>query len=414
MTWPRTSITSPRTLATAARLARVTMAAVLLAPSCQRSEERSGAGARPVEPGLPADTAFLGDQPVPAWEVLLRQETVWPDSATMGEEPAPIRELRRQLARRSVLESRLLLHAQRAAWELPEQALPGGAADLLYLVMRPRSEQLALVSHRRKRYRAGSPARLAAWLEGALRPTPPLIRFEVLARTDERTGLDGRPARRELHLLAVLKSQGGDGPPVELRRRVLVSSEESPPHLRSQAAFLWDAVFLPYLGGTSLPLLDLLREGGHWPRQVEILPTQVQHGGMAGAGWRISLDPAAGRARQVPRLWLRLPPERYEQEFGPILFRPSRRLLHRSTRGLRDKGQGEPTSEPLAVRNSGTRTLYVYADGLLLGWVGPRQEAHWKVLPPGYYRMAAHSLFGTELWGPQDSYVPGPVSLATQ
>jgi hypothetical protein len=347
---------------------------------------------------------------VTLWEVSLRQEILLPDSATIGEEPEAVSVLRRQLARRSALVSLLLSHPHRLVWELPEPALPGGAADPHYLVLRPRSESLVLVSHRRKRYRAGSPGRLAAWLEGSLRPWPPLVRLEVMGRRDVPAGLDGRPARRELNLLAVMRSRPEDGAPP--RRRVVVQSEECPAHLRAQAALLWDAIFLPYLEGTSQPVLELLRSGGHWPRQVDFLPTQDMPGGEAGAGLRVTMDPAAGRSRQVPRLWLRMPPERYEPEFGPILFGPERRLLHRSTRGLREKVPGEKGGLPLALRNTGNRTMYFYADGLLLGWVGPRGEAQWKILPPGYYRMAAHSLFGTELWGPKDMYQPGPASIS--
>lgn len=348
------------------------------------------------------------------WEVSLRQEILLPEPVTVGVEPAGVTALRRQLARRSALESRLLLHPHRAVWELPEPGLPGGAADPLYLVLRPRSDNLALVSHRRKRYRAGSPARLAAWLEGSLRSAAPLVRLEVLGTREEPAGIDGRPARRELSLLAVMSEPRANGASQVVRRRLLVTSEECPAHLRDQAPLLWDAILLPLLEATSLPVLEPLRAGGHWPRRLELFPTEGPPGGGSGAGLRITLDPAAGRSRQVPRLWLRGPPERYAPEFGPLLFSSDRRLLHRSTRGLRDKVPGEPDTEPLALRNAGNRTLYVYADGLLLGWVGPRGEAQWKILPPGYYRLAAHSLLGTELWGPQDVYVPGPVSLVGQ
>lgn len=401
-------------LAGAARIALVVMfgGACLLGPGCRRSDERPAG--RSAEAILPPDTTFPGDQPVPVHEVSLRQEILLPESPTVGEEPAVIRTFRRQLASRSALESRILLHPLRAVWELPESAMPGGAADPLYLVMRPRNGKLALVSHRRRRYRAGSPARLAAWIEGSLRASGPLVRLEVLGRREEPAGADGRPARRELHLLAVIRVSQASGPPMELRRRILVISEESPASLRAQAALLWDALLLPLLPTTSAPVLEPLRAGGHWPRRLEILPTQPEPGDVAGVGWKITLDPAAGRVREVPRLWLRLPPERYEPEFGPLLFRPARRLLHRSTRGLRDRVKGEPDNEPISLRNVGDRTLYVYADGLLLGWVGPRGEARWKILPPGYYRVAAHSLFGTELWGPKDVFLPGPIILKAQ
>ena len=43
-----------------------------------------------------------------------------------------------------------------------------------------------------------------------------------------------------------------------------------------------------------------------------------------------------------------------------------------------------------------------------------RRKAAWKVLPAGYYRLAAHSLFGTRLWGPRDRYLPGPVTLQSR
>ena len=56
----------------------------------------------------------------------------------------------------------------------------------------------------------------------------------------------------------------------------------------------------------------------------------------------------------------------------------------------------------------------VYADGVLIGWTGPRPTHTLRTGESGYYRISPRSLFGTTLWGPRDLYVPGEVRLGQE
>jgi hypothetical protein len=117
-----------------------------------------------------------------------------------------------------------------------------------------------------------------------------------------------------------------------------------------------------------------------------------------------------GRAHKtLPARRFQFPPDGYRQVFGPIGIKPGRRLLQRPTRGLRPRSSGEPRAGIVQAVNRRRRTLFYYADGILLGWVAPRSEMRWPALPAGYYRFYGHSLLGTVIWGPRDAYVPGPV-----
>ncbi len=75
--------------------------------------------------------------------------------------------------------------------------------------------------------------------------------------------------------------------------------------------------------------------------------------------------------------------------------------------GLRDsKKMGS-----LTVHNPTKTLVYIYADGVLLGWVGPGGKMSFKNIPEGFFRIFAISPTGLRSWGPLDSYIPGPVTL---
>lgn len=69
------------------------------------------------------------------------------------------------------------------------------------------------------------------------------------------------------------------------------------------------------------------------------------------------------------------------------------------------------TTGSLTVNNRARHAALVYVDGFLLGWVGARSSFELKGLPDGYYRVYAVSPTGVRYWGPNDMYVPGPLTL---
>jgi hypothetical protein len=115
----------------------------------------------------------------------------------------------------------------------------------------------------------------------------------------------------------------------------------------------------------------------------------------------------------------RLRPELFEEE------RPGYRSV-RATPGGREPGAQLVPSGRLAplrrekppeggkglvVDNRAAHAAYVYVDGLLLGWVGPRRSMTFTGLPAGYYRVFCVTPTTVRSWGPRDLYVPGPVVL---
>jgi hypothetical protein len=63
------------------------------------------------------------------------------------------------------------------------------------------------------------------------------------------------------------------------------------------------------------------------------------------------------------------------------------------------------------VRNRSGHAAWVYADGVLLGWVAAGKRLALPGLPEGFYRIYARSPSAVRSWGPHDVYVPGPLTL---
>jgi len=78
-----------------------------------------------------------------------------------------------------------------------------------------------------------------------------------------------------------------------------------------------------------------------------------------------------------------------------------------SLAGLRQR----PSTGKLSIENRARRAAWIYVDGFLVGWVGPRRQLAVQGLPDGHYRIYAVSPTGVRSWGPMDVYVPGPLTL---
>jgi hypothetical protein len=390
---------------------------LLLAAGCRRSA--TPGDRRESRQHLVADKRFAGDARVAVWEIPGQRSLVFPGSEISGEEPPEQARLRAAWVGRSALHSRVLLHPRRLVWILPPRVLPGGEADVLHLVLKPESNIAALVSHKRKVYWADSPAQLAAWVEGCLKPGPAVQRIELLAQSAEgpHTPSGGPDVAHTVHRLQGLLVPRAEGSATgaklryNLRTRAVEASTYGGP--TQGQSLLWDLALLPFVTVTSAKALAPLRARQRWPRQVDLRPARTGPGGPSGAPWlRLSFRLGERKRRQVASHLLRLPPgPGYRRMFGPLTFSKGHQLQRRPVPRAYKRRRGDPRKPHLELTNRGPRVAYVYADGVLLGWVGPRQATLLSTGESGYYRITARSLFGTTLWGPRDLYVPGAVRL---
>ncbi len=387
---------------------------VLLSGGCRGSGGTSGKRSSKDQKLVP-DKRFGTTSSVRVWEVGVHHSLVFTSREISGEETPEARRLRTVWVQRSRLQSRLLLHPRRLVWILPTRATPGGSADELHLILKPNSNVAALVSHKRKVYWADSPAQVAAWMEGALKPSAPLSRLEVLAQRTEgaRSAPTGTGIQHSKHILNGLlvprTSPGAQaGARYNLRSRAVDATAFGGP--RQGQSLLWDFALLPLVVTTSGSSLATLRGQQRWPLRVDLRLARTEP---PGAPWlRLNLRLAERKRRHVASRLLRLPPgPGYRRMFGPLTFAKGRQLQQRTVKTPRKRHKGDPRNPTLVVRNNTRRTAYLYADGVLLGWTGPRQTHTLRTGEPGYYRITARSLFGTTLWGPKDLYVPGEVSL---
>ncbi|MFH2006377.1 MAG: hypothetical protein ABI333_07315, partial [bacterium] len=134
------------------------------------------------------------------------------------------------------------------------------------------------------------------------------------------------------------------------------------------------------------------------------------------APWlQLSLDLGSRKRRSVSPSLLRLPPEPgYQRMYGPLTFKEGRQLFRQPQAKQWKRQKGDPRKGTLQVKNPGGRVSLVYGDGVLLGLVGPRSRFALGTSEPGYFRVTARSLFGTNVWGPRDLYIPGNVTFGTE
>ncbi len=364
---------------------------------------------------LANDKLFGTDRLVSLWEMPLRQELIFPAGEISGEELPEARRYRRPWVRRSALGGHLLLHPKRLVWVLPGQVTPGGHDDDLHLVLKPSSNLAALVSHRRKVFWADTPAQVAAWMEGAMGPGSMPRRLEVLAQDPDgvkgaEKGAMGSLPRHTFAGLLVSEPAGAGGKP--RRTSLAATSSEAVAHGGGGQgqALLWDLALVSFLRVTSSDLLAPLRRRHRWPLTVDLRPADTSS---ASSPWlRVTFLLQERRRRKVPSRLLCIPPgPGYRRLFGPLTFAKGRQLLHPKPPHPLKRRKGDPRRPTLLVHNHTHRASFVYADGVLLGWVGPAQTFTLRPGEPGYYRVTARSLFGTTHWGPRDLYVPGEIHL---
>lgn len=394
----------------------------MLGSACRRPDgdhgrQAAGSHTQPLTP----DTAFGEQKQLRVLEIVYRHAIRLPGGEIAGWESQEVTALRRRWQERHVITSRILLHPRqpyRLAWQLPAQATPTGSGHRLMLVLQPASNLAALVDHRRRQFRADTPARVAAWLEGVLRPAPVATRLEVFSRVLR--PVPGNPAElaglppdllRRIHGLLVPPSRAGHKPPGQ-RYAVTAWSLDGNAISSGGQSLLWDLALLPLIDRTGSDVLAPLGRGRNWPLRVGLarIPGAARAGHQPPERW-LSLDLLGRRERTVRATLLRLPPPGYKRVFGPLVHKDGRVLFPGQAKGLRARRVGEPRKGALTVHNPQDRALFVYADGVLLGCVGPRARTRFSTLPPGYYRIVALSLLGTTGAGPVDLYVPGKITL---
>jgi hypothetical protein len=139
--------------------------------------------------------------------------------------------------------------------------------------------------------------------------------------------------------------------------------------------------------------------------------------------WQLSVTNESKPARPVqlqvslePRGWQHVPLGRFCAERSGYRDSPSRRTTDGP--GLAVAAEAElaglrstKPAGPLEVYNRSGHAAWVYADGVLLGWVAPGRHLALRGLPEGFYRIYARSPSAVRSWGPFDVYVPGPLTL---
>jgi hypothetical protein len=390
---------------------------LLLSPGCGRPSGEGDGRVKRSGARLAPDHLFSGPGEVEVLEVQCRLRPEFVGSEVSGHETPEAQARRAKRVARATLASRIWIHPERLVWELPTFGRPASKAYRMHLVLKPASEVAALVDHGGRRYWADRPAQLAAWLEGALRPLAALSHVEVLSRVraDVPAGLRGG-GYDEQHLghvqaRLVLASPPGRrpaGPQYDVEAWSLTSAALPP--LGNE--LLWDLALLPFAQTVGSRPLALLRPPAAWPVYVGL--TVKREGERLSAPaprWFLVLDVASGRRRKVPSEILRLPPPGFQRMFGPVTYRDGHALSSTPVEPPRERQKGEPRSGTLALKNPGGHFALVYADAVPAAFVGPRSRYALGTLAPGYYRLAAFSLFGTTRFGPRDLYVPGGLTL---
>ncbi len=189
-----------------------------------------------------------------------------------------------------------------------------------------------------------------------------------------------------------------------LRVGLRLLSADSPPAPTALDPVL--ALAAPLLGDPAgLSVLGVVRARSGWPLRWEVsvanesrpasppvLRGEVLESGFATLPSSVVCSERQGyrEARELPR------------PSGGLQVVPPRELA-----GLRPA----TAAGPLEVHNRSKHAAYVYADGILLGWVAAGSRVALRGLPEGFYRIYARSPTGARAWGPHDLYVPGPLTL---
>jgi len=71
----------------------------------------------------------------------------------------------------------------------------------------------------------------------------------------------------------------------------------------------------------------------------------------------------------------------------------------------------EADRNTLRVNNQTPFITILYIGGVRVGWMRPYHTGMINGLLAGYYRLYAHSQYGTMSWGPRDAWVPGSWNL---
>ncbi|MCC6751712.1 MAG: hypothetical protein IT371_28930 [Deltaproteobacteria bacterium] len=71
----------------------------------------------------------------------------------------------------------------------------------------------------------------------------------------------------------------------------------------------------------------------------------------------------------------------------------------------------EKGREVLQVRNMTPFLVYIYIQGVRIGWLGPFRSGLLHGLAVGYHNMYGHSQWGSTYWGPRLVWVPGTWNL---
>lgn len=139
----------------------------------------------------------------------------------------------------------------------------------------------------------------------------------------------------------------------------------------------------------------------HWPGErrsvvliAELIPSALGN----------LLEDAKLKARRAA-----LPPKGFTRRFGPVHGLSRQDVPPAAMRRLRSAAISpeQERSGKLRIRNLTERFLFIAIDGFRVGRVAPSSTFQFQHIPPGYYRVSAHSPLGLRSWGPRDLHLSG-------
>ena len=304
----------------------------------------------------------------------------------------------------------------RAIFQIPE-ALGQGRA--LELVMRGGGGPVALVDRSAKRFWWGSPAHMLDILESAPhRPRSKASARFLDAKPDYEVKWNNHPTNRLDVVVEYRRETMDQKKPREVRMDLVVWSAPSGGESGELGRLLMNLSLLPLGGAHGWETLKAIKKKIGFPVKWKV--------SIRSREWPEEREAVTYVYSVIPRpdgdLWTSaqlpshrgaLPPAESQRRFGPLGGLDRQEVPKKLLKPLRPP-LGIPT-EPrignLMVKNDTSRAAVVTLDGFRLGLVSPGTRHAFTGIPAGYYRVGAHSPWGSTSQGPNDMYIGGKWTL---
>lgn len=391
----------------------------MAAPGCNESGRHDTPAGNPSDksPSLEMDPDYKGKETLKFQAVEL---SLCPDSGTPN--PALRRLLKgsrianQHLRRASCHTIQGFSRSDRSIFQLPE-ALGQGRA--LELVMRRGRGPVALVDRSAKRFWWGSPSHMLDILESAPhRPRSKASARFLDAKSDPEVKWNNQPTTRLDVVVEYQREAIGQKKPREVRMDLVVWFAPSERESKKLGRMLMNLSLLSLGGAHGWRSLDAIKKKIGFPVRWRV--------SIRSREWPAEREAVTFSYSVIPRpngdLWTSahlpshrgaLPPAESQRRFGPLGGLDRQEVPKKLLKPLRPP-LGIPTETrigSLILGNDTSRAAVVTLDGFRLGLVSPGTRHVFTGIPAGYYRVAAHSPWGSTSHGPHDMYIGGKWTL---